>query len=145
MSLNVVHAAAQSCLELAAMRGLKLTASIVCGLSVLCALDLRAVGQKNSALVQPEILVLPEQVVEEQWPVMLDTVTAPKELKQVEPGQCIRFGVAARGERRGELLKNATFSFDFALGGNGQRFSASPPAAVKLTTPSVNEFIIDTL
>src|SRR5260370_37159195 len=99
MSLNVVHAAAQSCLELAAMRGLKLTASIVCALSVLCALDLRAVVQKNSALVQPEILVLPEQVMEEQWPVMLDTLTAPKDLKQVEPGQRIRLSMAAPREQ----------------------------------------------
>src|SRR5258708_4146664 len=51
-------------------------------------------GKKpDHGTIRPEILVLPQQTVKEQWPVILELVNVPGLLQQVEPGQCIRLGV----------------------------------------------------
>jgi len=97
------------------------------------------------AQILPQILILPEQVVDEEWPVMLATVHAPKELTAVEPGQCIRFGVGASGDGRDLLLKQAKFAFEFSFGGNSQTFSPDSAQSIKLTTPNMFEFLEETL
>ena len=94
--------------------------------------------------ILPDIVILPEQVVAEQWPAMLETVHPPKELKYIEPGQCIRFGVFALGAGR-ELLQKSTYAFELSLGGSHQSFPPEPPQRVKLTTIFMPEFMEQTL
>lgn len=83
--------------------------------------------------ILPDIVIFPEQVVAEQWPAMLETVHPPKELKQVEPGQCIRFGVFASGNSR-ELLQTSKYAIELSLAGSALRFPAEPAQMVKRTT-----------
>lgn len=83
--------------------------------------------------ILPDIVIFPEQVVAEQWPAMLETVHPPKELKQVEPGQCIRFGVFASGNSR-ELLQTSKYAIELSLAGGALRFPAEPAQMVKRTT-----------
>jgi hypothetical protein len=97
------------------------------------------------AQILPQILILPEQVVDEQWPVMLATVHPPKELTAVEPEQCIRFGVGASGDGRDLLLKQAKFAFEFSFGGNTKTFPPQFAQSIKLTTPFMFEFLEQTL
>ena len=97
------------------------------------------------AKIVTEIAILHEEVVTEQWPVMLETVHAPREPKYLEPGQCIRFGVFALGNGRRELLQKSTYAFDISLAGNHQSFSPEPPQTVKLTTLFMPEFLAQTL
>jgi hypothetical protein len=42
------------------------------------------------ALIYPELFVIADQVVEDQWEATLDLVNGPADLAQVEPGQCVR-------------------------------------------------------
>ena len=95
--------------------------------------------------VLPEIVVLPEQIVTEQWPMMLDTVHPPKELKFVVPGQCVRFAVFASGNGGRELLEKSKYEFEFSLAGSTQSFPAEPAQMVKLTTVFMPEFLASTL
>lgn len=94
--------------------------------------------------VLPDIAILTEQVVNEQWPVTLGTVHPPKEPKYLEPGQCIRFGVFALGDGR-ELLQKSTYAFELSLAGGNQSFPPEPPQMVKLTTIFMPEFMEQTL
>lgn len=124
------------------------------GLGIVLALTLPGVAQRNKPLsmvsegppqIVPQIQVLAEQVVEEQWPLLLGTVHPPKELSHIEPGQCIRFAVAASGDGRDRLLKQTRFAFVFSFIGNTKAFPSAPPQAVKLTTPFMSDFLFETL
>jgi hypothetical protein len=99
---------------------------------------------QGSPQVTPDIVILAEQVVAEQWPAMLETVHPPKELKYIEPGQCIRFGVFAVGAGR-ELLQKSTYAFELSLAVSHQSFPPEPPQMVKLTTIFIAEFMEQTL
>jgi hypothetical protein len=93
----------------------------------------------------PDIVILPEQLVAEQWPVMLDTVHPPKELKYIVPGQCVRFAAFASGNGGRELLEKSRYAFELSLAGNAQSFPAEPAQMVKLTTIFMPEFLANTL
>jgi hypothetical protein len=93
----------------------------------------------------PDIVILPEQLVAEQWPVMLDTVHPPKELKYIVPGQCVRFAAFASGNGGRELLEKSRYAFELSLAGNAQSFPAEPAQMVKLTTIFMPEFLTNTL
>jgi len=68
---------------------------------MLLTLGKTCVGQAyGPAQVLPDIVVLPEPVVSEQWPAMLGKVHPPKDLKYIVSGQCVRFGVFASGNGR---------------------------------------------
>jgi hypothetical protein len=113
---------------------------------MLLTLGKTCVGQAyGPAQVLPDIVVLPEPVVSEQWPAMLGKVHPPKDLKYIVPGQCVRFGVFASGNGRQELLQTSKYSFELSLAGKGQTFPAEPAQMVKLTTIFMQEFLANTL
>src|SRR5262249_43343721 len=85
--------------------------------------------------VLQDFFVISDNVVEEQWPASLDLVNGPADLKQVEPGQCIHFGVIGTGDNRDELLKSAKFTFEFTAAGKVQVFAAEPAQVVKQIKP----------
>ncbi len=95
--------------------------------------------------ILPDILILGDQVVQEQWPSMLRLVNAPSDLKQVEPGQCIRFGVVASGDDRDQLLDSAKFTFEFTLAGKTQTFAAELAQTVKQIKPQGGDFVTKAL
>ena len=75
----------------------------------------------------PELFVLDNQVVEEQWRASLSLVNAPPDLKQVGPGQCVRFGVIASGDDKGRLLPSAKLRFELSLAGAPRTIAAELP------------------
>jgi hypothetical protein len=97
------------------------------------------------AKIVSEILILPEQVVEEQWPVTLETVNAPKELTQVEPGQCVRFGIVATGNGREQLLKGAKVKFELKISDTATVLPADLAPVVKQIKPEGNDFVTQVL
>jgi hypothetical protein len=95
--------------------------------------------------IYPELFVVADQVVEEQWTETLGLVNAPSDLKQVEPSQCIRFGILASGDDRDRLLTSAKFGFEFIFAGHTQSFPAEPPEAVKQGKPEGGDFVTQAL
>jgi hypothetical protein len=95
--------------------------------------------------IVPYVLVIADQVVEEQWPVTLETVNAPKELTQVEPGQCVRFGVAATGDGRDQILKGAKVKFEVKILDKAEAFPADLAPVVKQIKPEGNDFVTQVL
>jgi hypothetical protein len=95
--------------------------------------------------IYPELFVVADQVVEEQWTATLGLVNAPSDLKQVEPGQCIRFGILASGDDRDRLLTSAKLGFEFTFAGHTQTFPAEPPEAVKQGKPEGGDFVTQAL
>jgi hypothetical protein len=94
--------------------------------------------------IHPELLVVASQVVEEQWTATLGLVNAPSDLKQVEPGQCIRFGILASGDDRDRLLTSAKLGFEFTFAAHSQSFPEEPPEAVKQAKPE-GDFVTQAL
>ncbi|HEY6348093.1 MAG TPA: hypothetical protein VI636_01665 [Candidatus Angelobacter sp.] len=99
----------------------------------------------KQAHIESDIWILPEQVVQEQWPATLELVNAPTNLEHVEPGQCVRFGVVATGDGRDVLLKQTKFGFEFSFSGTTQTFVAEPAQAVKQIKPHGGDFVTQAL
>ena len=91
------------------------------------------------------LFVLADQVVEGQWKASLDLVNGPSDLTQIEPGQCVRFGIFASGDDRDRLLTSATFGFEFTFAGHTQIFTPEPPEAVKQGKPEGGDFVTQAL
>jgi len=85
--------------------------------------------------IEPQILILHEQVVQEQWPATLSLVNAPADVTRIEPGQCVRFAVVATGDDRDALLKGMQFAFDLRFLGRTETFSTEPAQAIKQIKP----------
>ncbi len=97
------------------------------------------------AQILPDVVILGDQVVQEQWPATLELVNAPSDLKQVEPGQCIRFGVVASGDDRDQLLDSARITFEFTLASKTRTFPAEHAQAVKQIKPEGGDFVTQAL
>ena len=95
--------------------------------------------------IEPQILVLHEQVVEEQWPATLSLVNAPADVTRIEPGQCVRFGVFATGDNRDALLTQMQFAFEFKFSGKTESFPAEPAQAIKQIKPQGGDFVTQAL
>jgi len=93
----------------------------------------------------PDLFVLDNQVVEEQWRASLSLINAPSDLKKVESGQCVRFGVIASGDDKDQLLHSAKLRFEFSLADAPQTFAAEPPEAVKQVKPEGGDFVTEAL
>src|SRR5215510_4082024 len=99
----------------------------------------------DSPQIDRKIVFLPEQVVVEQWPVMRNFVHVPADMKQIEPGQCIRFAVTASGTGSDKLLQNAKFNFEFTVLGKTESFAMEPVQAFKETTLITHETVAKSL
>jgi hypothetical protein len=101
--------------------------------------------KSSPAEIHPELFVLGDQVVQEQWPTIPNLANAPTDLPQVEPGQCFRFGVFSTGDHRDQLLKAAKFSFELTIGGKVQSFAAEPALMIKQIKPEGGDFVAQAL
>jgi len=93
----------------------------------------------------PDLFVLDSQVVEEQWRASLSLINAPSDLKQIESGQCVRFGVIASGDEKDRLLQSAKLRFEFSLTGASHTFAAELPETVKQVKPEGGDFVTEAL
>jgi hypothetical protein len=93
----------------------------------------------------PDLFVLDNRVVEEQWRASLSLINAPSDLKQIELGQCVRFGVIASGDEKDRLLQSAKMRFEFSLTGASHTFAAELPETVKQVKPEGGDFVTEAL
>ncbi len=96
----------------------------------------------SSPQISPEVIVIGDRIVQDEWPVMLDIVSAPTNLKQLEPGQCVRFGVTATGEGREALVSSGKVTFEVEFEGKKQSLAAAKPGAVKQLKDSPNPTVL---
>jgi hypothetical protein len=95
--------------------------------------------------IYPELFVFGNEVIEEQWKATLELVNGATDLKQLEPGQCVRFGILASGDDRDRLLASATFGFELTFAGQSQKFAIEPPEALKKGKPEGGDFVTHAL
>ncbi len=93
----------------------------------------------------PQLFVIGNHVVAEQWKVTLGLVNGPTDLKQAEPGQCVRFAVLVSGDDRDRVVASGKLAFDFGFAGRAQNFAAELPGAVKQVKPEGGDFVTDVL
>jgi len=101
----------------------------------LCLLPPAAIGQQTPkeftlGKLDPVLFILGDQVVEQQWKSTLDQINMPAYWRQVEPGQCIRFGVEISKDDV-EKFRGAKLEVNFTAGGHDQKFAAEPMDIVK--------------
>lgn len=95
--------------------------------------------------ISPELFVVSNDVVEQQWKDTLSLVNPPSNLQQVEPGQCIRFGVFASGDDRDRILSSLKIGFELSFSGHNLTFAPEPPEAVKQAKPEGGDFVSQAL
>lgn len=95
--------------------------------------------------IEPQILIVHEQVVQEQWPVTLNLVNAPADVTRIEPGQCVHFGVVATGDDRDALLKRMQFAFELRYSDKTETFSGEPAQEIKQIKPEGGDFVTQAL
>ena len=115
-------------------------------LLLLSALSAAAQNQNGSAILSAHVVVIRDEVVHDQWPVLGEQIIPPAYLKQVGPGDCVRFAVAAAPWQAGmAALKQARLEFEMEHAGQTQTFAGEVPEAVKHTSPISVTFMLQTL
>ena len=95
--------------------------------------------------ISPELFVFPDDVVTQQWAATLKLVNPPSDMNQVEPGQCVRFGVMASGDGREQLFASAKLGFELTILGHVLSFKAEAPEATKQIKPEGGDFVTQVL
>lgn len=101
----------------------------------LCSLPTGALGQQSPTAhspvrYEPALFILGDQIVEQQWKSAPNLINMPAYWRQVEPGQCVRFGVELS---KADLDKfhDAKLEVDFSAGGHDQKFPPEPTDTIK--------------
>jgi len=100
--------------------------------------------QRPAALLQQPFLVF-DSVVTEQWPAMPPSVSFPTEPTVLNPGQCVRVGVAATGTGFEHFLDGVRIHAVITSGGKHEEFELQPSIATKLVRPDGANFVDDAL
>ncbi|ABF43625.1 hypothetical protein Acid345_4625 [Candidatus Koribacter versatilis Ellin345] len=98
-----------------------------------------------SAKIEPDFMVIANQVIDEQWPAIVGPVNAPGQVDHIEPGQCIRIGVFASGDDRDRLLASTKIELQLTSAGQTQSMPAEAPAIVKQGKPEGGDFVTQVL
>jgi hypothetical protein len=94
-----------------------------------------------AAKIEPQFYIVGESVVLSQWPHTLDTVNAPHNITQLNPGQCIRVGVIATGDNRDDFLSRTKVSFKVTFAGHEDMHPLAPIAQSKKIKPEGGDFV----
>ncbi|MBI1214298.1 MAG: hypothetical protein GC185_00600 [Alphaproteobacteria bacterium] len=92
-------------------------------------------GGQMAARAMPQLFVLGDSVVTDEWPAIGETVSPPQDRRQVEPGQCLRFGALFTGARRAAQVKGARMGFEVALDKTPEKFADKPLDKTKILKP----------
>jgi hypothetical protein len=90
--------------------------------------------------IEPLIVVLPESVVQTQWPQTLKLVNAPQNVTLLNPGQCIRVGIYSIGDGRDEYLERTKLSFRVEFAGHSDVHPLASPSEFKQIKPEGEDF-----
>jgi hypothetical protein len=95
--------------------------------------------------IEPQIVLLSESVVQTQWPHTLKLVNAPQNISLLNPGQCIRVGIYATGDKRDEYLENTRLTFHVQFAGHRDFHPLAAPSAFKQIKPEGGDFVVAAL
>jgi len=95
--------------------------------------------------LEPVIVLLPEAVIQAQWPSTLGLVNGPPAIELLNPGQCIRIGIYSTGDKRDDFLKNTRFSFTVRFAGRSDEYPIAPPSDFKRIKPEGGDFVAGAL
>ena len=98
-------------------------------------------AKATPAKIDPQLIVLNEPVVLNQWTHTLRLVNAPQNMTLLNPGQCIRVGIFATGEGRDAYLAKTRLAFEVRFAGKRQAFPAAPLAQWKQIKPEDGDFV----
>lgn len=93
------------------------------------------------AKILPDVVLLADSVVTNQWQHTLKLVNAPPNLKIVTPGECIRVGIFASGENHDAYLESTRLSFTAEFAGKSQAYAAAPLENWKQIKPEGGDFV----
>src|SRR5277367_190850 len=91
--------------------------------------------------IEGQIVLLPESVVETQWPHALKLMNAPQSVRLLNPGQCIRVGIYSTGDKRDEFLEKSRLSFRTQFAGHSDVHGLASPADFKKIKPEGGDFV----
>jgi hypothetical protein len=95
--------------------------------------------------IDSHIVVLTDSVVREQWTHTLELVNAPQNVSLLNPGECVRVGVIARGDNRDDYLRHTALSFHIRLAGHTDSYPLVPLSEFKRIKPQGGDFVNEAL
>src|SRR5215472_9745200 len=114
-------------------------------LVLLLAASSHAQSKPASPKLVPESFIVLDSVVTEQWPAMLPAVNAPEEPAVLNPGQCVRVGVAASGIGSEHFLDGVAIHAVITAAGAHAEIPLQPSTSSKLLRPEGADFVEDAL
>lgn len=91
--------------------------------------------------IEQQVVLLPESVIQTQWPHTLDLVNASQNINLLNPGECIRVGIYSTGDNRDEYLEKTKLSFQAQFSGRTQRYPLAFISQVKRIKPEGGDFV----
>ena len=89
------------------------------------------------AKIDAHFTILSDSVVQEQWVYTLKMVNPPESITLLNPGQCVRVGVMARGEGRDSYLEKTKLSFRVQFSRQSQDHPLAPLVQIKEIKPDL--------
>jgi len=116
--------------------------ALTCFSSLLLAQDVTYPPAKLSPpKIDPQVVLLPESVVQIQWPHTLKLVNAPQSISLLNPGECIRVGIYSTGDNRDRHLEGTKLSFSVQFSGHRDVHPLASPSESKQIKPSGGDFV----
>lgn len=91
--------------------------------------------------IESRVFLLPESIVQTQWPHTLELVNAPQDISLINPGQCVRIGVYATGDQRDAFLRNTRLSYRVNFAGHVDVHPLADLSAFKKIKPEGGDFV----
>ncbi len=91
--------------------------------------------------IEPQLILLAESVVQMQWTHTLNLVNAPQNVTLLNPGQCVRVGIYATGDKRDDYLKKTMLSFRVQFAGHSDVHLAALPSDFKQIKLEGGDFV----
>src|SRR5271169_2341064 len=91
--------------------------------------------------IESQIVLLSESVVQTQWRRTLKLVNAPQNVTRLNPGQCVRVGIYATGDRRDEYLKKTNLLFRIQFAGHSDVHPLASLSEFKQIKPEGGDFV----
>jgi hypothetical protein len=91
--------------------------------------------------IEQQVVLLPESVVQTQWPHTLKLVNASQNINLLNPGECIRVGVYSTGDNRDEYLEKTKLSFRVQFSGRTDTYPLAFLSEFKQIKPEGGDFV----
>ena len=95
--------------------------------------------------IESQIVLISESVITEQWTHTMNLVNASQSVESLNPGQCVRVGIYATGDKRDHFLRSTQLSFKVQFAGHSEVHSLAFPSDFKQIKPDGGDFVAGVL